>query len=71
MFSCIDLRKDFLQIPMAAEDIKKMAVTILFGLYEFLVMPPDLKNGSKSLQRVKNHLYRGVATLQVVTSRFI
>lgn len=43
---------------MAAEDIKKAAVTTPFGLYEFLEMPPGLKNGSKSIQQVKNHLYQ-------------
>ena len=58
VFSFIYYQKAYLQIPMAAEDIEKTAVTTPFGLCEFLGMPSGLKNGSKSLQRVKNHVYR-------------
>jgi len=35
-FSCIDLVKGYYQIPMAAQDIAKMAIIMPFGLFEYL-----------------------------------
>ena len=58
VFSVIDLHKAFLQISVADQDIEKTVVATPFGLYEVLGMSPGLKNGSQTLQRAKNHLYR-------------
>jgi hypothetical protein len=39
MFSKIDLRKGYYQIPVAAEDVAKTAVITPFGLFKFLRTP--------------------------------
>ena len=38
VFSKIDLRKAYWQVPVHPDDIPKMAVITPFGLYEFLRM---------------------------------
>jgi hypothetical protein len=44
MFSKIDPRKGYYQIPVAAKDVAKTAVIKPFGLFEFLRMPFGLRN---------------------------
>ncbi len=39
VFSKIDLVKGYHQIPVAAADIPKMVIIMLFGLFEYLFMP--------------------------------
>jgi hypothetical protein len=39
VFSKLDLRKGYYQIPMAAADVPKTAVITPFGLFKFLRMP--------------------------------
>ncbi|CAB0031628.1 unnamed protein product [Trichogramma brassicae] len=58
VFSVVDLYKAFYQIPVAEEDISKMAVTTPFGLFEFLGMPLGLRNSAQTFQRTMNYLLR-------------
>ena len=46
VFSKIDLKKAFHQIPMNADDVKKTAIITPFGLFEYLVMPFGFKNAA-------------------------
>lgn len=56
IFSELDLRKAFYQIPMAEDDIQKTAVITPFGLFEFLRMPFGLRNSAQTFQRYINQL---------------
>ena len=51
VFSKIDLRKAFHQIPVTIEDIPKTAVITPFRLFEYLMMPFGLRNAAQSFQR--------------------
>ena len=56
--SKIDCVSGFWQIPLREEDIEKTAFVTHRGLYEWLVMPFDLKTVSNTFQRVMNDVLR-------------
>lgn len=60
VFSKLDLKNGYLQIPLHPSAVPKTAIITPFGLFEFIRMPFGLKNAGMSFQRLMDRVLSGL-----------
>ena len=66
IFSTLDLKDGFFQIPMHEESIPKTAIYTEWGLFEYVRMPFGLKNAPPTFQRLVNMVFHGLDDIMYV-----
>ena len=57
IFWAIDLQQGYYQLSIDKADCAKMAFFMLFGLYEFKVLPFELANAPTIFQQAMHHIF--------------
>ena len=60
VFSVIDLKKAYYQVPLSKSSIPKTAIITPFGNFEFVVMPYGVCNAAPTFQRLMDSIFAGV-----------
>ena len=66
VFSKIDLKSGYWQVPIREEDIPKTAFRIRWGLFEFLVMPFGVTNALSQFMHLVQDVLHGYLDVFVV-----
>ena len=67
IFSKIDLKAAYHQIPLEEQSIELTAFTCEFGLYEYLSMPMEIKNAPAWFQRFMEETFRDFIERKVLS----
>jgi hypothetical protein len=68
-FFALDLQLGFWQIRMAPEDVKKTAMITKTGLYDWTVMPVDLKNATSTFTKTMSSILKEMGDILTSTVR--
>jgi Reverse transcriptase (RNA-dependent DNA polymerase) len=60
IFSKLDLRKGYHQVPVREQDVGKTAVITPFGTFEYLRIPFGLRNAGQTFQRLMDSVLAGL-----------